>query len=83
MGPVIRTGARAVEDSRRRPQLTAIGRDPTKNGILWQTPITVGVTEAEALARREKLLTVVPLAAVGASPRAVKGEDSEDHHFKQ
>jgi FMN-dependent oxidoreductase (nitrilotriacetate monooxygenase family) len=46
--------------------LTAIGRDPSKVGILWQTPITVGETEAEALARREKLLTLVPLEAVGA-----------------
>lgn len=46
--------------------LTAIGRDPSKVGILWQTPITIGKTEAEALARREKLLTLVPLEAVGA-----------------
>jgi alkanesulfonate monooxygenase SsuD/methylene tetrahydromethanopterin reductase-like flavin-dependent oxidoreductase (luciferase family) len=46
--------------------LTAIGGDPSTVGILWQTPITIGETEAEALARREKLLTLVPLEAVGA-----------------
>jgi alkanesulfonate monooxygenase SsuD/methylene tetrahydromethanopterin reductase-like flavin-dependent oxidoreductase (luciferase family) len=52
---------RAFDDA-----LTAIGRDPSKVGILWQTPITVGKTEAEAIARRERLLTLIPLEAVGA-----------------
>jgi alkanesulfonate monooxygenase SsuD/methylene tetrahydromethanopterin reductase-like flavin-dependent oxidoreductase (luciferase family) len=52
---------RAFDDA-----LTAIGRDPSKVGILWQTPITIGNTEAEAVARRERLLTLIPLEAVGA-----------------
>ena len=52
---------RAFDDA-----LTAIGRDPSKVGILWQTPITIGETEAEAIARRERLLTLIPLEAVGA-----------------
>jgi FMN-dependent oxidoreductase (nitrilotriacetate monooxygenase family) len=46
--------------------LTAIGRDPAQVGILWQTPITVAETSAEALARKEKLLMMVPIEAVGA-----------------
>jgi hypothetical protein len=46
--------------------LTAIGGDPSTVGILWQTLITIGETEAEALVRREKLLALVPLKAVGA-----------------
>ena len=45
--------------------LTALGRDPAKVGILWQTPIVVGETESEALAQRERLLTSIPPEAVG------------------
>lgn len=46
--------------------LEAIGRDPAKVGVLWQTPIVVAETEAEALARREMLLTAIPPEAIGA-----------------
>jgi len=42
------------------------GRDPATVGILWQTPIVVGETEAEAIAQRERLLTAIPQEAVGA-----------------
>ena len=45
--------------------LTDLGRDPAKVGILWQTPITVGETEREALAQRDQLLTSIPEAAIG------------------
>jgi FMN-dependent oxidoreductase (nitrilotriacetate monooxygenase family) len=45
--------------------LTEAGRDPAKVGILWQTPITVGETEREALAQRDQLLTSIPPEAVG------------------
>lgn len=46
--------------------LMAQGRDPATVGILWQTPIVVGETEAEAIAQRERLLTAIPQEAVGA-----------------
>ncbi len=46
--------------------LIAIGRDPAAVGILWQTPIVVAETEAEAHARRERLLTAIPPEAIGA-----------------
>ena len=45
--------------------LTAIGRDPATVGILWQTPIVLGATAAEATARREALRTTIPPEAVG------------------
>ena len=46
--------------------LSAIGRDPAAVGILWQTPIVVRETEAEATAQRDRLLTAIPDEAVGA-----------------
>ncbi len=46
--------------------LRALGRDPATVGILWQTPIVVAATEAEAQARRDSLLTAIPAEAVGA-----------------
>ena len=46
--------------------LTALGRDPSTVGILWQTPIVVAETEREAQAQRDRLLTAVPAEAVGA-----------------
>jgi FMN-dependent oxidoreductase (nitrilotriacetate monooxygenase family) len=46
--------------------LRAIGRDPERVGILWQTPIVVAETRAEALAQRERLLTAIPPEAIGA-----------------
>jgi FMN-dependent oxidoreductase (nitrilotriacetate monooxygenase family) len=46
--------------------LRAAGRDPSRVGILWQTPITVAETEREALERRESLLAALPAEGVGA-----------------
>jgi FMN-dependent oxidoreductase (nitrilotriacetate monooxygenase family) len=46
--------------------LREIGRDPDKVGILWQTPIVVAETEAEAVAQPERLLTAIPPEAIGA-----------------
>lgn len=46
--------------------LLALGRDPATVGILWQTPIVVAETAAEAHARRDRLLTAIPAEAVGA-----------------
>ena len=46
--------------------LTALGRDPSAVGILWQTPVVVAETEREAQAQRDRLLTAVPAEAVGA-----------------
>ncbi len=41
------------------------GRDPAGVGILWQTPIVVRETRAEAEAQRNSLLTTLPAEAVG------------------
>jgi long-chain alkane monooxygenase len=46
--------------------LLALGRDAEQVGILWQTPIVVAETEAEAVARRDLLLSAIPHEAVGA-----------------
>ena len=46
--------------------LTELGRDPAKVGILWQTPIVVRETAAEANAVRDLLLTAIPPEAIGA-----------------
>lgn len=46
--------------------LTALGRKPSQVGILWQTPIVVRETEAEANRVRDMLLTAIPAEAVGA-----------------
>jgi FMN-dependent oxidoreductase (nitrilotriacetate monooxygenase family) len=46
--------------------LVAEGRDPATVGILWQTPIVVAPTAREALAQRDRLLTMIPPEAVGA-----------------
>ena len=45
--------------------LTELGRDPAAVGILWQTPIVVRETAAEANAQRDLLLTSIPPEAVG------------------
>ena len=45
--------------------LRELGRDPAAVGILWQTPIVVRESEAEARAQRDLLLTAVPAEAVG------------------
>jgi FMN-dependent oxidoreductase (nitrilotriacetate monooxygenase family) len=42
------------------------GRDPAKVGILWDILTIVAETESEALARREQVLTSVPMEAAGA-----------------
>src|ERR1700712_447413 len=46
--------------------LTELGRDPAQVGILWQTPIVVRETAAEANAVRDVLLTAIPPEAIGA-----------------
>jgi FMN-dependent oxidoreductase (nitrilotriacetate monooxygenase family) len=45
--------------------LVALGRDPQTMGIVWQQPCVIAETEAEAVARREMLLTAIPDEAVG------------------
>ncbi|WP_216851028.1 NtaA/DmoA family FMN-dependent monooxygenase [Acidisphaera sp. L21] len=45
--------------------LTAVGRDPNAVGVLWQTPLAVRETEAEANSYRDLLLKTLPPEAVG------------------
>jgi FMN-dependent oxidoreductase (nitrilotriacetate monooxygenase family) len=45
--------------------IVACGRDPEKIGILWGCGLIVAETQAEADARREQLLTMIPKEAVG------------------
>jgi FMN-dependent oxidoreductase (nitrilotriacetate monooxygenase family) len=45
--------------------VTALGRDPASMGIVWQQPCVVAETEAEAVARRELLLSAIPPEGVG------------------
>ena len=46
-------------------ELTAVGRDPSKVGVLWGCGLIVAETEHEAKARREQLLTMIPKEAIG------------------
>ncbi len=46
--------------------LAAAGRDPQSVGVVWDVVLIVGETEADAVRRREQLLTAVPREAVGA-----------------
>jgi FMN-dependent oxidoreductase (nitrilotriacetate monooxygenase family) len=46
-------------------ELTALGRDPAKVGIMWQQPLVVAETEQEAHAQRNRLLTMVPAEGIG------------------
>lgn len=46
--------------------LVDLGKDPRRTGILWQTPIVVRETRAEAEAQKDLLLTAIPAEAVGA-----------------
>jgi len=46
--------------------LIAEGRDPEKVGIVWQKPLIVAATEAEAKREREQLLTAIPPEGAGA-----------------
>ena len=46
-------------------ELSAIGRDPSKVGVLWGCGLIVAETEQEAKARREQLLTMIPKEAIG------------------
>jgi FMN-dependent oxidoreductase (nitrilotriacetate monooxygenase family) len=46
--------------------LTALGRNPGTVGILWQTPIVVRETTAQAQAQKDRLLTALPAEAIGA-----------------
>jgi FMN-dependent oxidoreductase (nitrilotriacetate monooxygenase family) len=45
--------------------VAALGRDPQSMGIVWQQPCVVAETAAEALARRELLLSAIPPDGVG------------------
>lgn len=45
--------------------LAALGKDPGRTGILWQTPIVVRETTAEAQAQKDLLLKTIPPEAVG------------------
>jgi alkanesulfonate monooxygenase SsuD/methylene tetrahydromethanopterin reductase-like flavin-dependent oxidoreductase (luciferase family) len=45
--------------------LATLGRNPETVGILWQTPIVVRETRAEAQAQKDRLLTAIPAEAVG------------------
>jgi long-chain alkane monooxygenase len=45
--------------------LISLGRDPQSMGIVWQQPVVVAQTEAEAVARRELLLDAIPAEGVG------------------
>ncbi len=46
-------------------ELTALGRDPAKVGIMWQQPLVVAETEQEAHAQRDRLLTMDPAEGIG------------------
>src|SRR3954464_11588504 len=46
-------------------ELSAIGRDPSKVGVLWGCGLIVAETKHEAETRREQLLTMIPKEAVG------------------
>ncbi len=46
--------------------LRDIGRDPATVGMVWQIPLLVAATRAEAQAHRDSLLTMIPHEAVGA-----------------
>ncbi len=58
--------------------LVAYGRDPEKVGILWGLGVLVAETEAEAKARREALLTMIPPEAVGPYLSHNSGYDFAD-----
>jgi FMN-dependent oxidoreductase (nitrilotriacetate monooxygenase family) len=45
--------------------VAALGRDPQSMGIVWQQPCVVAETQAEAITRRELLLTAIPPEGVG------------------
>ncbi len=46
--------------------LVELGKDPAATGILWQTPIVVRESAREAQLQKDRLLTAVPLEAMGA-----------------
>lgn len=46
--------------------LLALGRDPEKIGILWQTPMVVAETRREAVARLDGLMQALSDEAIGA-----------------
>jgi FMN-dependent oxidoreductase (nitrilotriacetate monooxygenase family) len=55
--------------------LIAEGRDPGQVGVLWDIILVVGETEAEAIRRRELMLTAIPFEAVGAFVSGNEGYD--------
>ncbi len=46
--------------------LAAEGRDPKTVGILWDIILVVAETEAEALRRKDRILSAIPMEAAGA-----------------
>ena len=46
--------------------LRDVGRDPATVGMVWQIPMVVAATSAEAKARKDGLLTMIPREAAGA-----------------
>jgi FMN-dependent oxidoreductase (nitrilotriacetate monooxygenase family) len=46
--------------------LLAAGREPTSVGILWAIQVVLGTTRAEAIARRESMLGMLPMEGIGA-----------------
>jgi FMN-dependent oxidoreductase (nitrilotriacetate monooxygenase family) len=45
--------------------VAALGRDPQSMGIVWQQPTVVAETAREAIAHRERLLTMIPPEGAG------------------
>jgi FMN-dependent oxidoreductase (nitrilotriacetate monooxygenase family) len=56
-------------------ELTALGRDPSAIGILWEVILVVGETEAEARRRADQLLNAIPMEGVGAFLSGFTGFD--------
>jgi alkanesulfonate monooxygenase SsuD/methylene tetrahydromethanopterin reductase-like flavin-dependent oxidoreductase (luciferase family) len=56
-------------------ELTALGRDPAKVGILWEVIVVVDETEAEAKRRCAQVLNAIPFEGVGAFISEMNGYD--------
>jgi FMN-dependent oxidoreductase (nitrilotriacetate monooxygenase family) len=66
---IFASGPRAAKVKHRQEldqALVAEGRDPAAVGILFSTTVIVRETQAEALAQKEQLLSLIPREAVGA-----------------
>jgi FMN-dependent oxidoreductase (nitrilotriacetate monooxygenase family) len=56
-------------------ELTALGRDPAKVGILWEVIVVVDETEVEAKRRSAQVLNAIPFEGVGAFISEMNGYD--------